>query len=152
MKSITCGNHMTEGPEIKSLQIRQLNSHTRLAIMRLDEFSAQAEIHTRRDAEKQGTIYLLSRLFTATKPELKYLPNGKPYMDNITGGISISHSHNLLAVLADSQNVHTGLDVEMIRDKVLKIRHKFLSEKEKKFIPADNLIMHIMSWFVKETF
>jgi 4'-phosphopantetheinyl transferase len=137
--------------EIKSLEIRQLNEHRRLAIMWLDEFSASHGIHTRREAEKRGTQFLLQQLFPSHIPVLKYHANGKPFVENTAGGISISHSHNLLAVLADSRNVHTGLDVEMIRDKVLKIRHKFLSEEEKKFVPADNIIMHIMAWCVKET-
>ena len=132
-------------------EIRQLSTKLKLGLLRLDEFSVQHNIHSRREAEKRGAIYLLNELFPDEDVKLRYHSNGKPYAENMLGGISISHSHHLLAILADSENTHTGLDVELIRDKILKIRHKFLSESEKKFIPKDNVIMHLTAWCIKET-
>ena len=132
-------------------EIRQVNSHCRLALLWLHEFVKLNPIQSRREAEKKGTIHLLHALYPGHEPELYYFPNGKPYVKNMSGGISISHSHDLLAIFADEKNTHTGLDVELVRDKVLKIRHKFLSEKEKAFIPEKNVMMHIVAWCVKET-
>jgi 4'-phosphopantetheinyl transferase len=41
--------------------------------------------------------------------------------------ISISHSHDKLAIIVNEKEA-TGIDIELIRDKVLKIKHKFLSQ------------------------
>ena len=132
-------------------EIRHLSDTLKLGLLRLDEFSSQRNIHNRREAEKEGAVFLLNELFPNEKVRLMYRENGKPYAENKTGGISISHSHHLLAILVDHSNIHTGLDVELIRDKVLKIRHKFLSEREQNFIPKDNVMMHLAAWCIKET-
>ncbi|MBC7862747.1 MAG: 4'-phosphopantetheinyl transferase superfamily protein [Bacteroidia bacterium] len=132
-------------------QIRQINTDCRLALLWMHEFVKENPAPTKRETEKNGTLYLLNLLFHKKNPKLEYHENGKPFVKDLPGGISISHSHDLLAIFADERNTHTGLDVELIRDKVLKIRHKFLSEKEKSFIPEKNVLMHIMAWCVKET-
>jgi 4'-phosphopantetheinyl transferase len=133
------------------IEIRQLNPHLKLGLLRLDEFVKVHPVDSRRAAEKQGALYLLHELFPGMTPQLLYHTNGKPYVGGMEGGISVSHSHDLLAIIADSANTHTGLDVELIRDKVLKIRHKFLSEEEKKFIPEGNVMLHLVAWCAKET-
>jgi phosphopantetheinyl transferase len=132
-------------------EIRQISSSCRLATLWMHEFEKENPALSRRETEKNGTLFLLKQLFPLHSPALHYTEKGKPYVSDYPGGISISHSHDLLAILADEEEKYTGLDVEQVRDKVLKIRHKFLSENEKQFIPEKNVIMHIMAWCAKET-
>lgn len=142
---------INERQKLKMDKIRSLGGNKRLAILRLDQFSQVHCLRSRREAERKGTIHLLQLLFGDVGWDLVYLSNGKPVVRGVRGGISISHSHDVLGILHDSERSHTGLDIELIREKVLKIRYKFLSEKEKKFIPDDNVKMHIMAWCAKET-
>ena len=132
-------------------EVRQLSENLKIGFLRLDKFSSEENVHSRREAEKKGAQYLLKQLFPEEEIKLLYHANGKPYAENKNCGISISHSHHLLAILVDQKSHHTGLDVELIRDKVLKIRSKFLSEKEMEHVPEQNVIMHLMAWCVKET-
>lgn len=132
-------------------EIKELSPTLKLGLLRLDAFSVEKEIHSRREAEKQGAIYLLNKLFPNEDVRLMYHSNGRPYAENTNTGISISHSHHLLGILVDRQNIHTGLDVELFRDKVLKIRHKFLSESERAFIPDTDIYMNLAAWCIKET-
>jgi 4'-phosphopantetheinyl transferase len=133
-------------------EIRQLTSSLRLAMLSLDYFNPTNKTSlSRRESEKKAVLYLLGKLFPSTHLTLNYHATGKPYVIGINGSISISHSHDLLGILHDAEQTHTGLDIELIRGKVLRIRHKFLSERERDFIPPDNVQMHIMAWCAKET-
>lgn len=55
--------------------------------------------------------------------DLFYDENGKP---NLKDGkhISITHSHNFSAIIVSSENI--GIDLELQRDKIVRIAHKFI--------------------------
>ena len=57
-----------------------------------------------------------------TDADLHYDAFGKPYFDNGTH-ISISHSHEFASIMVSDRNV--GIDLEMQRDKIITIAHKF---------------------------
>lgn len=132
-------------------QINQINSSTRLGLLQLDLFRSEYPNTSKRDVERAATLYLLDFLYPKQKKTLQYTDSGKPYLENESYGISISHSHNLLAIFVDNKNSNTGIDIELVTDKVLKIRDKFLSANEKSFIPEKNVFMHLVAWCVKET-
>lgn len=119
----------------------------RLGLLHLPDYAAFTGISAKRELEKKGTAYLLEKLFNKTC-ELHYSEEGKPFIKNAGCHISISHSHDKLVILCDTRS-STGVDVELIRDKVLKVKDKFLSAAELK--AADDTIEKlIIYWAAKE--
>ncbi|MBD5357994.1 MAG: 4-phosphopantetheinyl transferase family protein [Bacteroides sp.] len=94
--------------------------------------------------------------------ELGHFANGAPFIFGTSARISITHTGNFLAVAtlprtpeADlamfNPRTAMGIDAEKLnREQVIKVRDKFLSDKEKQFIPADNLEKNIIAWTCKE--
>jgi len=129
--------------------IRQINPNTRLALLDLKALSQGHPTLKQRDLEKMGTETLLGELFKDEKAELEYDRNSKPYIKNYSGHISISHSHDRLAIIHNLSE-KTGIDIELIRDKVKTIQHKFLNETEQKQANNDTETL-VSFWAVKET-
>src|SRR5690606_3017475 len=81
--------------------------------------------------------------------ELAYTNTNKPFLKNRNEHISISHSHAKLAIIVNRQEP-TGIDIELIRDKVKSIQNKFLNENEITF--ANNNVETLVTlWAAKET-
>ncbi len=129
--------------------IRQINPDIRLALLNLKTLLDQHPGLKQRELEKKGTAILLNELFKPEKAELHYDENNKPHILNVSGHISISHSHQRLAII-HNLSAKTGIDIELIREKVKAIQHKFLNDEERK--KANNDIETLISyWAVKET-
>ena len=60
--------------------------------------------------------------------QIIYDAHNKPFLENSKKHVSISHSHGLLAVILDEQA--TGIDIELVKPKVEKIKYKFMSDSE----------------------
>jgi hypothetical protein len=73
---------------------------------------------------------------------------GKPHFTNYPLKFSISHSRNYIAVICSETN-DVAIDIEVIQDKVLKIKHKFLHPND--FEQGDDLAKLTMIWSSKET-
>jgi phosphopantetheinyl transferase (holo-ACP synthase) len=117
-------------------------------LLDLNAFSILENITAKRDIETKGKEYLIKQLI-ANECTISYDDKGKPYLANDTRHISITHSHNKLAIIVN-ENESTGIDIELIRDKVLKIRHKFLSTEE--LLDAkDDAEKLLIYWAAKET-
>ena len=82
----------------------------------------------KRDIETKGAHYLLNYLLNK-QTDLIYDENGKPHLANDSRHISISHSYDKLAVIINDEE-ETGIDIEIIRDKILNIKPKFLCDSE----------------------
>ncbi len=94
--------------------------------------------------------------------ELGHYRNGAPFIQGETSRISVTHSGRFLAIATlpptpevnlsnFSERAAMGIDAESAnREQVLKIRDKFLSEDEQKFIPADDVTENIIAWTAKE--
>ena len=77
-----------------------------------------------------------------------YTSFNKPYLEGRSEHISISHSHDKLAVLINSKE-NTGVDIELIRDKVVNVQEKFLNEMELSY--ARNHVDTLLTlWAAKE--
>jgi phosphopantetheinyl transferase (holo-ACP synthase) len=75
---------------------------------------------------------------------------GKPFLINSEYNISISHSHEMVAVLVTRFH-EAGLDIERISERIIPISKKFLNHKELNFINKTNMSEHlIICWSVKE--
>ena len=93
---------------------------------------------------------------------IEHFSNGAPRLDNYPGRISLTHTSHFLAVASlpktpevniDCFNSRTamGIDAEPLdRAQVVKVRNKFLSEKELDLIPENNLQDNILAWTSKE--
>lgn len=94
--------------------------------------------------------------------EIDHFPSGAPFIDGEQCRISITHAHHFLAVatlprtpevdLAHfSPRTAMGIDAERAdREQVLKIRSKFLSDRELEMIPEDDVEQNILAWTIKE--
>jgi 4'-phosphopantetheinyl transferase len=128
-------------------KVQKISQLISLGILDLSAFAAKEGLEAKREIERGGTKFLLNALFNCPV-ELDYTSLGKPFIVGRKAHISISHSHDRLAIIVNSL-AETGVDIELIRDKVLKIKNKFLSEKELTDV-NDNVEKMIIYWACKE--
>lgn len=98
-----------------------------------------------------STRVLLRRMMDTDKYiDCKIDSNGKPYLNNFPHHISLSHSYDYAAVMI-SKNKAVGIDIELIKDKIERIAHKFLNKDELDFIQYSNRVEHLyVCWCAKE--
>jgi phosphopantetheinyl transferase len=75
--------------------------------------------------------------------------SGKPYLTNFPHHISLSHSFDYAAVMI-SRNKPVGIDIELVKDKIERIAHKFMNEEELLFISHDRVEHLYVCWCAKE--
>lgn len=68
--------------------------------------------------------------------ELKYLEWGQPKLMNFGHRVSISHTADVSAVVV-SRDRHVGTDIELSTQKIEKVAHKFISDKERQQLDRD---------------
>ena len=117
-------------------------------VLNLKEYANSLDLTAKREIESRGKSYLMNYLLDQDT-DIKYDEKGKPFLTNNSKHISISHSHDKLAIIVNEQEA-TGIDIELIRDKVLKIKHKFLSDSELQDA-NDNVEKLLIYWAAKET-
>ena len=85
--------------------------------------------HSYKSEKRQLEFYNCRVLWASFKidSEITYKPTGKPKIKN--GFISISHSQNKIA-LAYSKHKETGIDLELISEKVQTVKSKYLHNSE----------------------
>ncbi len=82
---------------------------------------------------------------------IAYDEHNKPYIENDTSlKISISHSHHIVAIILDKKH-ETGIDIELIKEKIIRITPKFLSAEELKTISNKNSEKATVYWCAKES-
>jgi phosphopantetheinyl transferase len=128
--------------------LRSINDNIRLGLLDLKAFSEHNAMLTKRELEKKGTTYLLKQLLGTEHFELAYTSENKPFLKERSEHISISHSHDKLAIIINVKE-NTGIDIEQIRDKVRNVQTKFLNKKELDFA-ADDIDRLITLWAAKE--
>lgn len=131
------------------VHLRQINEHIQVGLLNLDDYALHTGITMRRELEKTGALFLLEQLIGYNTFELAYTVHRKPYLVNSNLHISISHSHSMLAIICNSKEA-TGIDIELIRDKVKQIEHKFLSAAEQ-LIAGQQTETLISFWAAKES-
>jgi phosphopantetheinyl transferase len=115
-----------------------------------NEFIEFDEIVTdKRKLEYIGVRMAMKELL-GKKVSILYDKDGKPYLTDNSYYISISHSKNLIAVMAHSSSP-VGIDIECRTDKIKKIYHRFLSETEQKELSGgENVNQLSVVWSAKE--
>lgn len=84
--------------------------------------------------------------------EILYKPNGRPYLSDGCGYISISHTKGYVTVI-HSRHKTVGIDIERTGERILRLAHKFVGSDETPDILEDNLTeieMFTMIWSAKE--
>lgn len=130
------------------INIRNITGNLRLGELDFRAFSLQNEDLPKRELERKGTRFLLENLFPGRAVTMSYTPNNKPFLVGLSEHISVSHSHDKLVVLVNTVE-STGVDVELIRDKVINIRHKYLNADELR-CAGENIELLITLWAAKE--
>lgn len=79
--------------------------------------------------------------------------NGKPYLVNFPQKISLTHSFEYVAVML-SDNGEVGIDLELVKPKILRIAEKFMKPEELAFMAGldeESRILHLYAcWCAKE--
>lgn len=76
--------------------------------------------------------------------------NGKPILMNHPHHISLSHSHDYAAVMV-SKTKKVGIDIEIIKDKIIRVKNKFMSDEELSFINLSHQTEQLyICWCAKE--
>lgn len=128
----------------------QIQGDAEVCLLDLRAFALSNKIDDKRLCERSGLLYLLKKELGAEEIDLHHTNNGKPFLRSSLINISVSHSHGLLA-LAWCKHAEIGVDVELIRDKVLRLRHKFLSDAEQQYAQANDVEKNLIFWSAKES-
>lgn len=108
----------------------------------------QAVTSPARILERIAVRVLLKTLLGEEKT-IKYYPNGKPYFEDQSINVSISHTKDYVTVIL-SQSPLLGIDIEHVSDKVKRVRSRFISDLE--YIDPEKEITHLLlHWSGKET-
>ena len=130
------------------LLLSNLNKQIYYGLLNLNAFAIEQNLTSKREIEGKGKDFLINHLLKKDS-SINYDAKGKPYLKNDTKHISITHSHDKLAIIVNEIEP-TGIDIELIRDKVVKIKHKFLTNSE--LIEAnDDPETLLIYWAAKET-
>ncbi len=112
---------------------------------------AEDKYYTKLKNDKRRREWLIARILlteiTESRKLIKYTEHGKPFIANSSTNISITHSKNHVGVLI-SNKLTPGIDIEHIADRVVKVKHKFLSEKELTW--CNNRQLMTLCWSAKE--
>lgn len=73
---------------------------------------------------------------------------GKPYLDNSEIAVSFSHSKQMVACIIDKNGQAVGIDIEIIRESISGIAHKFYTAKDK--APLEGILATHLVWGGKE--
>jgi phosphopantetheinyl transferase len=95
-------------------------------------------------------VLLRTMLNTSSYIDCRVDEHGKPYLANSPHFISLSHSFDYAAVMI-SENKPVGIDIELIKDKIERIGHKFMNAEELSFMDTNHQTEHMyICWCAKE--
>lgn len=96
-------------------------------------------------------VLMIRKMLKQLLPNYKilYKDNGEPFLEPSDYQISISHSFPLAALAIAPQKI--GIDLEKLKDKITKIRHKFILHEDA-FIDNSREVEFLTAiWCVKES-
>ncbi|MGE0568291.1 MAG: 4'-phosphopantetheinyl transferase superfamily protein [Bacteroidia bacterium] len=130
-------------------KIRHISGDLRLGLLDIEQFSVKSGIQDKRQLEQEGARFLLENIIQEKPVQVTYDEYGKPHFSNRTEKIAISHSHKWLGVCVN-QKEETGLDIELIKEKIKVIAPKFVNDKELEWA-YDNEEFLTLIWAAKES-
>ncbi len=142
---------------------QNINESTRMGVWHITEeeifFQKQVMLpasitHPHKRLQHLAGRYLLPELFEGFPLNLvKIADTKKPYLPDEAYHFSISHCSDYAAVIASKTN-RVGVDIEVMSDKVEKIKDKFLSAPEQQMLTSNaqyNTQLLTVAWSIKET-
>jgi 4'-phosphopantetheinyl transferase EntD len=97
------------------------------------------------------SVRLLLKRLNNRDINIKYNGNRKPYLEDDSHNISISHSEHYTSVLLCKKNHSVGIDIEKMKPKIEYIAPKFLKPEELENIYENQKIYHLyVHWCAKE--
>ncbi len=120
-----------------------------LAFLDLAVFSREFELNEKRDIERKGALYTLRNVLKKQDQDIDYDTYGKPFLPGLNSHISISHSHNWLVTVLNEKE-ETGVDIELKKEKIKAIAHKFCNAAELDFA-KDDILKLTLIWAAKES-
>jgi phosphopantetheinyl transferase len=142
---------------------QNINQYTKLGVWKIEEpeefflkqVPLQREItHPNKRLQHLAGRYLLPFLFPDfPHEEIEIADTQKPFLPNEQYHFSLSHCSNYAAAIVSKSN-RVGVDVEVITERVNRIKHKFLHPEELRFINSQSASQQInlltLLWSVKE--
>jgi phosphopantetheinyl transferase len=101
---------------------------------------------------KQWLAYrrLIREIISPQKFPVHYDESGKPYLAGSRQHISVTHTGDYAGVII-SGSVRVGIDMEMVQERIDKVKHKFLSDSELSAIQNKRKLEYLtLSWCAKE--
>jgi phosphopantetheinyl transferase len=105
---------------------------------------------SKRETEREAALFVVREVLDLPTAKIVYEESGRPYIEDCSVSISISHAHDKLALLFSDHQANIGIDIEKVRDKVLKIKERFLSPTELTRLGDSSIEEYILYWAIKE--
>lgn len=149
--------------------LRELNPKTKFAIWKIEESAEELLGKLQLDDAEKLKLQQMSKgkrtlHWMATRVLLRYLlqtdqyihcpsdNNGKPYLPDYPYKLSLTHSFEYAGVMLSTQG-ECGIDLEIVKNKVVRIKNKFLKDEELAFINPDpeiEILQLYACWCAKE--
>ncbi len=147
--------------------LRELDNNVKFAIWRIEESAEDLIGRLQLDGREKAVLSRLNKgkrtlHWLATRVLLRKMldtpgyidcpsdENGKPYLANFPQRISLTHSFDYASVMM-SDNGEVGIDLELVKPKILRIADKFMKEGELESISDQNRIEQLYAcWCAKE--
>lgn len=139
--------------------------NVQFAIWKIDETESSLESILNPDSEDKQTYksfsleirrkqWLVARILVNKlinkNSKIFYNENGKPFLENESSHISVSHTQNYVAVIT-SDTSEVGIDIEHLSDRIYKIKHRFMNDDEALKLPTSNELLYLyLLWSAKE--
>lgn len=147
---------------------RELNERTKFAIWKIEEQADSLLDFLQLDDREWETLKRLNKgkrtlHWLATRALLRTLlgtnehircisdVNGKPYLPDFEYKISLTHSYEYAGAILSTQG-ECGIDLELVKEKVVRIKEKFLQPQELDFVMTDKQYVDKLyaCWCAKE--
>lgn len=146
--------------------LRELDNKVRFAIWRIEESAEDLIGRLQLDERERAVLSGLNKgkrtlHWLATRVLLRKMlntpgyincpsdENGKPYLANFPQRISLTHSFDYAAVMM-SDDGEVGIDLELVKPKILRIADKFMKPEELEVIGNDHVEKLYACWCAKE--
>lgn len=112
-----------------------------------ENYNKVKDFHPKKIIEVLMVRKMLKKLLPNHK--ILYKDNGEPFLEPLDYQISISHSFPLAALAISQQKI--GIDLEKLKDKIAKIRHKFILNEDAFIDNSQEIDFLTAIWCVKES-
>lgn len=93
---------------------------------------------------------IISDLTSDRNAQIRYTPKGRPVLEDGSFHISLSHSGEFAAAIV-SAGCRTGIDIELQRDRILRVAERFMTASELgRSVEPDRLEKLYIHWSAKE--